>query len=191
MAARAVRIVFYLARDAAQFLETTKTFTHVTWVKDLQFKAGEPFPDDQELRLMDPPLCARRRLTIVRAGLFSSPSAKSTFHIEVYNVVRRPAVELIFFYSQGNATVVLDSVANAFTLKTHFDLKANVKDSPFSGVKVTFSKDPCEHTMRLVSGMSPDKQPQLLRTENGGSGQSGSGTAINRRRRRRNSVRVN
>ncbi|KAH0553428.1 hypothetical protein GP486_006503 [Trichoglossum hirsutum] len=163
--ARVVRITFHLAVHAAKFLESAQAQTLLggSWVRGLQFKAGDPYPEDRELQMMDPPLNARRRLTIVRAGLFASPSAKSTFHLEVYRVVHRPAVELIFFYNTGNATVVLDSVANAIKLKCHFDMKAKIKTSPFSGVQATFSKDPCEHVMRLVSGTAHERQ-RLVRT---------------------------
>jgi hypothetical protein len=176
-ATRVARLVFYFAKDAARFLEATKFFRPETWVKDLQFTAGEPFPDGEELRMMDPPLSARRRLTIVRAGLFDNLEAKTIFHIEVYHIVRRAAVELIFFYSQGNATIVLDSVVNAVKLKAYFDHQANVKDSRFSGVRVTFSKDPCEQGMRLISGPANDRRLRVLRAEMGDLVESRSRTA--------------
>jgi hypothetical protein len=171
--ARVARIIFHQAIHAEKFLEAAQAQTLLggPWVRGLQFKIGEPYPEDRELRLMEPPLNARRRLTIVRAGLFVSPNARSAFHLEVYKVVHRPAVELIFFYNTGNATVVLDSVANAIRLKCHFDTKAKIKSSPFSEVQATFSKDPCEHVMRLVSGTAHERQQRLARAANeGGAG---------------------
>ncbi|KAH0543573.1 hypothetical protein FGG08_002134 [Glutinoglossum americanum] len=163
--ARVVHIVFYLARDAALFLESAKTFTHPTWVRDLRFEAGEPHPDDNVLRLMDPPVNARRRLTVVRSGLFGGHMAESAFYQEILRVVPRSAVELIFYYNRGNATVVLGSVANAMDLKNHFDDQAKIGSSTFGGVQANFSKDPCEHAMRLVSDKMRDRHWQQAKKE--------------------------
>jgi hypothetical protein len=159
--AREARIVFHLATDAARFLERMQGLDDNTWLRELRFELGEPFPDDEEMQLMGPPTNARRRLTIVRAGLFTHTSTKTMFANDVYTNVRRSSVELVFFYNSGNATVVLDTVNRAIRLKEWFDNKSTTIGSPYEGVKATFSKDPCEHSMRLVSSTSHERQLRL------------------------------
>ncbi|KAI9812966.1 MAG: hypothetical protein M1832_006445 [Thelocarpon impressellum] len=111
--------------------------------------AGSAYARNADVAQMDAPTQARRRLTLVRKGLFMDVT-RSRFETDIYALAGRDNVEQTHIYNSGNATVILASVKCAALVKRGLEAKARGK-GPYRGCVVTFSKDPCEADVRLVS----------------------------------------
>ena len=149
---RACCIIFQYSENALQFLanhrQRSRSGRH-SFFQGEHLELGESYPADADIRLMDPPHCARRRLTVVRKSLFCDLS-KRAFEHDVYALAGRDNVELIHVYNTGNATIILASVKCAVIVKKGLEERAK-KRSLYEGASITFSKDPCETEIRLIS----------------------------------------
>lgn len=157
-------VVFQTALHARNMMEKFTATTRAgafNFFRDEVIVFGSPCADDSDVRLMGPPTMARRRLTIVRKGLFHNlPVDAFKKHIE--NAVGRENVEVIHVYNSGNATVVLASVQLASYVMAK--VKEASKLGVYKDVEVRYSKDPCEAEIRFVtsSGARSDAR-QVLR----------------------------
>lgn len=93
----------------------------------------------------------RRRLTFSRKGLFTKV-APSKFYHDVADVVGGRNIELVWLFNAGNGTVVFGNIAHAAEALEWFRAKAS-HAGPYSGVAVSYSPDPCEAVLPLVSQM--------------------------------------
>ncbi|KAI9828527.1 MAG: hypothetical protein M1819_006583 [Sarea resinae] len=152
---RAACIIFQHSEHAMAFYQTDLRLKaergSSTYGKRIQVELGSYFPADEDIKSMDSPSFARRRLTFVRAGLFTQLT-RGRFEKDVKSCVGEQNVELIHLYNSGNATVVLSSVKVSKALLGRF-VTFSRQDGPYEGLKVSFSKDPCETEMRLISVM--------------------------------------
>ncbi|KAI9801883.1 MAG: hypothetical protein M1833_002197 [Piccolia ochrophora] len=149
---RACCIIFYNAEDAQVLMMDHRL--HIgrrehTFFRSEHVEVGAPYPADEDIRMMNPPIGARRRLTVVRKALFETVS-KAAFKRDINHLAGEDNVELVFIYNTGNATVVLASVKCAMLVKTGLEAKAK-KRGMYEGATVSFSRDPCEAELRLVS----------------------------------------
>ncbi|RMD39370.1 hypothetical protein DV735_g5767, partial [Chaetothyriales sp. CBS 134920] len=112
--------------------------------------SGFPYPEDEEIRRMASPVYERRRLTFVRSQLFGHGLTQERFQQDIEQEVGAKNIELIWLFNTGNATVVFTSTANARRVRDQFRAKARQK-GPYRDVQVSFSHDPCEKPMNLIT----------------------------------------
>ncbi|KAI9805466.1 MAG: hypothetical protein M1825_000717 [Sarcosagium campestre] len=145
-------IIFHKAEHAQELVASYQLSAlkqEYVFFKDEHLELGEPYPADREIQLMDPPTFARRRLSIVRKVMFTR-AFETRFVRDIKRLAGEDNVELIYIYNSGNATVVLAGVRCALMVKDGLE-KEGRRAGPYQGLTVTFSKDPCEAQMRLVS----------------------------------------
>ena len=153
---RAACVIFKEAQDALSFYHSNNKMVFTNnrgrYVSDVRFELGLPYPADDNIRSMDAPTFARRRLTFVRSHLFAASNlTKARFQQDLEKHCSQPDnIELIHLYNSGNATVVFAGVHIAREVKEAF-LAYSKQKGPYHGVQVTYSKDPCEHEMRLIT----------------------------------------
>ncbi|KZF24451.1 hypothetical protein L228DRAFT_245382 [Xylona heveae TC161] len=151
---RAACVIFQKAEAAQEFYEANRAVPPEgqtsKYGKGVRVEMGGNFPADEDIQSMNMfPNGARRRLTFVRSQLFVGLS-RARFERDIKAIAGADNVELIHIYNTGNATVVLASVKVAKALLKHFQMYA-ARDGPYKDVEVSYSKDPCEAEMRLIS----------------------------------------
>ena len=147
-----VCIIFRDAADARAFVtkERKRIFSgESSYGRETQLIIGDPYPTNDNIRAMDGPMGARRRLVIVRRGLFYDLT-RNQFEQDLRRWAGAENIELIHLYNSGNATVVLSSVERAHIVKSAIETMAK-KENAYNGVRVTYARDPTEEPMRLVS----------------------------------------
>ncbi|KAI9797295.1 MAG: hypothetical protein M1835_001313 [Candelina submexicana] len=153
---RAACVIFKDAQDALAFYHSNNkmvfTNSRGRYVSDVRFELGLPYAGDENIRSMDAPIFARRRLTFVRSHLFAASNlTKARFERDlVKHCGQADDIELIHLYNSGNATVVFAAVHLARAVKEAF-LGYSKQKGPYQDVQVTYSKDPCEHEIRLIT----------------------------------------
>ncbi|KAJ9662790.1 hypothetical protein H2198_001241 [Neophaeococcomyces mojaviensis] len=150
-----VCIIFYQAHSATLFLHMAAEHMARTGVSpfgpDIRVIPGMPYPADSDIRRMDNPHNERRRLTFARQQLFSHGISEHQFRRDIEDIVGPQNIELLWLFNTGNATVVLSAVPLAKLVRDKFLEYSRPKSSPYQGVMVSFSHDPCERDMHLVS----------------------------------------
>ncbi|KAI9892565.1 MAG: hypothetical protein M1814_001254 [Vezdaea aestivalis] len=147
---RSACVIFKDAKDAEAFKsEIDIDFLHRVWGPKVGILEGLPFPMDASIQMMDSPIMARRRLTIVRSRLFANLH-EDDFRRDIREWAGPENVEVVFIYNLGNATVILASVQCAEIVKKKIELKARVRGA-YTGALVSYSKDPTEAPIRLVT----------------------------------------
>jgi hypothetical protein len=104
--------------------------------------------------MMGPPTYATRRLTIVKSRfffIFKEPQLKALCEKEV----GPDAIQVIWLYNGGNATVVFAKVADAVKVKQRLDALSDAAEesSHFYGLQTSFSKDPCVQDIHFISDL--------------------------------------
>jgi len=151
---RFVGIIFQFATDAEKFFQVLIKERVDSAPQRFRFivdvARGEPFPADENLRAMNPPTYATRRLTLVKKAFFFAFTER---HLKQFceKHVGAEHIQLIFIYNGGNATIVFAEVAGAIKVKKELEKKRDNaqnrlegEGSLFQGLGVSFSKDPCE-----------------------------------------------
>ncbi|RMZ77135.1 hypothetical protein DV737_g4478, partial [Chaetothyriales sp. CBS 132003] len=115
---------------------------------------GLPYPEDEGIRRMASPIYERRRLTFVRSQLFAHGMTQVQFQQDIEQEVGAKNVELVWLFNTGNATVVFTSTANARRVRDQFRAKARQKGR-YRDVQVSFSHDPCEKPLNLITQIQP------------------------------------
>lgn len=64
--------------------------------------AGQPYPEDDDIRRMSPPMNERRRLTFARSQLFAHGMTEDKFKQDIYRLVGQGNVELVWLFNTGN-----------------------------------------------------------------------------------------
>jgi len=109
--ASAVCIIFQHARTAGDFMaEETKYVRlhgHGLFGKGCVAILGEPYPENEDLRRMQPPFNERRRLTFARQQLFTNGMSEERFKRDIYNIVGEHNVQLIWLFNTGNGMLPL------------------------------------------------------------------------------------
>jgi hypothetical protein len=146
-------IVFQHSRDAETFHAIMQGERATSTPGRFPFIAscvrGEPFPLNEEIMLMRPPIYASRRLTIVKKAFFFAFTERNLRTL-CEREVGKDHIQLVFVYNGGNATVVFSEVAAAVKMKARLDSLREMAGKPggssgiYEGLQVTFSKDPCE-----------------------------------------------
>jgi RNA recognition motif-containing protein len=161
---RYVGIVFQYAQDANAFREVL--LQERAYSQPCRFRfivevgQGPPYPYDDLLEDMEPPMNGSRRLTIVKKGFFFQFTKRELRKI-CTSIAGPDKIQLIWVYNGGNASVVFADVKSAVAVKTKFDqmaagkAKVGVNMVPFEGLSTTFSKDPCFAEMNLYTDI-PD-----------------------------------
>lgn len=148
-----VGIVFQNAADADAFHLIMKREQREQRARRFTFMPevlrGDLHPIDSVIQSMSPPNFARRRLTIVKKGLFFKWGRRD-LEAMCHRIVGKEHVQLVFLYNGGNATVCFSDVDLATKVKAHLE-KLEKSRPGFEGLVVSFSKDPCESPMRLIS----------------------------------------
>ncbi|KAI9730660.1 MAG: hypothetical protein M1834_005628 [Cirrosporium novae-zelandiae] len=148
-------IIFQEADDASEFMHESQKYIDETgngiYGSGIKIERGErPYPLDDEIKGMRSMRRERRRLTFALSGLFHNVT-EHTFKSEVCKVAGRENIEVIWSFNTGNATAVFTSVMIARLVLNHFHQKSMVDGhGPYSGLKVSFSADPCEKELRLI-----------------------------------------
>jgi len=177
--AQAVCIIFQHAYCAVQFMHDCAEYVsrHGTspFGSEHDVSPGLPYPLNDSLRRMDPPHNERRRLTFARSQLFSNGISEARFRKDIEEIVGPSNVERLWLFNTGNATVVFSAVPLAKMVREAFLQHSRIKKDPYEGVMVSFSHDPCERDLHLVSQI-PGHANYI-----GGNG-SGNGTSYNRTR---------
>jgi hypothetical protein len=161
---RFVGIIFQYARHADAFhqhlLQERKNSAPGRFRFIVDVGLGPPYNYDDLLEEMEPPICASRRLTIVKKGFFYQFGKKSLRKF-CSDLVGPDKIQLIWLYNGGNATVIFSEVRAALTVKTKLDQMAAIKAKggpnmvSFEFLATTFSRDPCIADMNLVTDV-PD-----------------------------------
>lgn len=110
-----------------------------------------PFLDEELVLEMSGKGAVRRRLTFSRKGLFTKVTP-SQFHHDVAGIVGTWNIELVWLFNAGNGTVVFGNILHSMKVLEVFKGRAS-RSGPYSGVAVSYSPDPCEAALHLVSQM--------------------------------------
>lgn len=150
----AVCIIFQHGSHAANFLEdnadcVSKTGQSV-FGSQHNVIAGDAYPKDHQLSLMEHPTNERRRLTFARSQLFTGNMSELQFKKDIAARVGEHNIELIWLFNSGNATVVFTGTVVARTIRDDFRRLAK-NNGPYKDVSVSFSHDPCERPMNLIT----------------------------------------
>lgn len=115
-------------------------------------RRADPYPLDKWLLAMDGPMFARRRLTLVKKGLFFSWRKPEILKF-CYKHVGEGSVQYVHIYNGGNATICCTEVWATIKLYDvlHEMIRSGQDNSLYADLSVTFSKDPCEAEIRLLS----------------------------------------
>lgn len=166
----AVCIIFQLATSAQSLFEACSQFGAETgeclFGHGCSVVMGQPYPETEELQRMSFPWHERRRLTFARSQLFAHGMTESVFKDDIFELVGPNNVELVWLFNTGNgrcltcplllslmmkATVVFSSSAIASMIRENFLEMSRVKGSPYHNIHISFSHDPCEKPMNLIS----------------------------------------
>lgn len=166
----AVCVVFQHASSAQSLVDSSTMYEEDTgqslFGRGCKVIIGQPYPKNDNLKRMDAPWYERRRLTFARSQLFAHGMTEQLFRDDIYEMVGSENVELVWLFNTGNgefqpitsntrlivaATVVFTSSAIASLVRDNFLAKSNSKTSPYHNIQVTFSHDPCEKPMNLIT----------------------------------------
>ena len=67
---------------------------------------GLPYPADEDIRRMSPPVNERRRLTFARSQLFAQGMTEEHFKRDIFSLVGEHNVELVWLFNSGNGEYV-------------------------------------------------------------------------------------
>lgn len=103
----AICIIFQRSEHAQIFLQRNQAhvlrFGRSLLGDRVEFLEGQPYPTDDALNRMDPPINERRRLTFARAKLFTAEGvSEHNFKKDIYELVGADNVELIWLFNTGN-----------------------------------------------------------------------------------------
>ena len=153
--AKSVCIIFQHAYCAAQFMHNCAEFVGRHGIspfgREQDVSPGLLYPTNDSLRKMDPPQNERRRLTFARSQLFSNGVTEASFRKDIEDIVGSSNIERLWLFNTGNATVVFSAVPLAKMVRETFLKYSRAKRSSYEGVMVSFSHDPCERDLHLVS----------------------------------------
>jgi hypothetical protein len=155
-------IIFQRAYEAAAFYEVLQRERKCSRPDRFRFIVdavmGDPFPMNEEVKAMSPPLLATRRLTLVKARFFFMFKEEMLQRF-CEKLVGLDNIQLIWLYNGGNATVVFADVMSAIRVKTELDRKSASAGKPdgeseiWAGLQVSFSKDPCVVPLELKTAL--------------------------------------
>ncbi|OJD11041.1 hypothetical protein AJ78_08111 [Emergomyces pasteurianus Ep9510] len=164
-------IIFQHAPHAREFLDKDKLAIENTdrglfgkgfTVRHDKYK--ERAWDEDLARMEDGPFRERRRLTFVRPKLLVRSDALRALEVELERIAGPDGIDFIWKFNAGNVTAVFKSVKTARLVRYQFLRKASQYGSPFAGVKVTYSADPCEKQLVLTqNGLRDALYPRLPR----------------------------
>lgn len=190
----AVCILFQHASAAMIFMEEETQAVHDFGIglfgECHEVKFGEPYPENADLQRMAPPINERRRLTFARQQLFTNGMTEERFKKDLFELVGRHNVELVWLFNTGNgkltssfppgltmsndlcsATVVLSATVIARIVRDDF-LRRSRKPGPYQDVQVGFSHDPCERPMNLITQIPYPGSASRNRSDSSKSGSS-------------------
>ena len=102
----AVCLIFRSPDHAFEFLELNAHQIHTTGYGILGSRydvlPGQGYPNNEEIRRMDPPRNERRRLTFARSQLFCNGLSEVKFKRDIYSMVGEDHVELVWLFNTGN-----------------------------------------------------------------------------------------
>ncbi|KAK5945668.1 hypothetical protein PMZ80_002874 [Knufia obscura] len=153
--AQAVCIIFQHAYCAVQFMHNCAEYIGRHGISPFgsehDVSPGLPYQVNDGLRRMDPPHNERRRLTFARSQLFSNGISEARFRKDIEDIVGPSNIERLWLFNTGNATVVFSAVPLAKMVRETFLKNSRTKRHAYEGVMVSFSHDPCERDLHLVS----------------------------------------
>lgn len=181
-------IIFMDATHAREFVVRNNIATRNTgntiYGPGTQVLAGGAWPEDDEIRAMGLQR-ERRRLTFSARGLFQRVS-RDTFKADIYAIAGEANVELIWLFNTGNATVVFASVGApsgqsrletrnadmiqvrvARAVKNRFMAQTSGRKL-YEGLRISYSSDPCEKELHLVTQMLSGPERSMATTVNRG-----------------------
>jgi hypothetical protein len=156
-------VIFQNSHDAAAFQESLDKERRLSKPERFRFivdhARDEQTGFEGAIKAMGPPMFATRRLTIVKAGFFFMFGERQLKDM-CDKLVGEDAVQLIWLYNGGNATIVFTDVSAAIKIKNEFDrrafraqTKAEGAYAIWAGVTTTFSKDPCVVPLELKTNL--------------------------------------
>ena len=152
--AGAVCLIFQYVEHATRFYQDCITYQTRKGASffgnDISVTWGQPYPTDEGIRAMDGPRTERRRLTFAMSQLFNKVT-HTQFRRDIENVVGSTNIERFWLFNTGNATVVFTAVPLAKLVSQSFKKRSKDRNSPYFGMQVSFSHDPCERNLHLVS----------------------------------------
>lgn len=169
-------IIFQYSEDAEAFFQVLCKERRDSNPKRFHFivdvaRGEQAIPADETIKAMGAPIWASRRLTLVKSKFFF---VMRQSHLQAFceKEVGAENIQLVWLYNGGNATVAFAKVDDAvrvqctmlyvsridtnscqIKVKKAFEREAaNAEpNSHFSGLQVSFSKDPCVQEIHLVS----------------------------------------
>ncbi|KAI5296175.1 hypothetical protein KEM52_005332 [Ascosphaera acerosa] len=99
----------------------------------------------------------RRRVTFVGAGLLTRVT-EAKFMNDLMAVAKEDRIDFAWPFNSGNITAVFKSVDVAKHVVRHFTMLASKPMSPYFRTIISFSSDPCEKPLSLLTRYTP-KQP--------------------------------
>ncbi|KAL9115698.1 MAG: hypothetical protein Q9227_000066 [Pyrenula ochraceoflavens] len=157
----AVCIIFQHSANARAFLCRNQEFQdrrgRSLYGPNVQLLEGQAYPYDNDLRRMESPANERRRLTFARSKLFCPVEcgvSEQAFTQHIYDIVGSENVELVWLFNTGNATVVFTATSIARLVRDEFRRYAMTRGNAYWDLQVSFSHDPCERPLNLISQMN-------------------------------------
>ncbi|KAF7512640.1 hypothetical protein GJ744_000901 [Endocarpon pusillum] len=151
----AVCVIFQHAYHARAFLEAnirySRTYGQSLFGPGCEVLEGQAYPATEDIRRMDT-RNERRRLTFARGRLFTNGMTEARFKNDIFSMVGEGNVELVWLFNSGNATVVFSATVIARTVREDF-LRRAAYPGPYQDVMVSFSHDPCERPLNLITQM--------------------------------------
>ena len=118
---QAVCIIFQHANCAKNFLSKCAQHFEHTGVSifgaDHEVSPGQLYALNDDLRKMDAPVNARRRLTFARSQLFQNGMTEARFRADIEAIVGAPNIELLWLFNTGNGKSPSDIVKSYANLR--------------------------------------------------------------------------
>lgn len=115
---------------------------------------GDAFAADKIIQAMGAPMHATRRLTVAKSRFFFLYN-EARFRELCAKLVGAAQIQHIWLYNGGNATVIFANVESAIKVKSELERLAREagrdENNAFSGLHVTFSKDPCVQELQFIT----------------------------------------
>ncbi|KAL4921063.1 hypothetical protein BDW62DRAFT_198509 [Aspergillus aurantiobrunneus] len=164
------RVVFQNLSDAIAFfrsdqeMERTLGFGRIGVGYRVELTEVVDWNDD--LRLMSQPIRERRRLSFARKKLFFENMTAEKWKRDVQALAGLENIVSLWVYNSGNATAVFTSTIVARKVLETFNKWKEYRNG-YLGVSVTYSSDPCEKEVRLLSDNNRPNHPKYNHARRG------------------------
>ncbi|PLB34348.1 uncharacterized protein BDW47DRAFT_120472 [Aspergillus candidus] len=147
------RVTFQHASQALAFLKSNQEMEQMLGFGRFgcgyHVELAEIIDWNEDHRRMNQPVRERRRLSFARKRLFADNMSPEKWKQDIRAVAGPGNIDFLWVFNSGNATAVFTNTIVARKVLDMFS-RWKMARTPYHGVSVTFSSDPCEKELVLV-----------------------------------------